>query len=808
MAFRVSARTVLELGSELISSDIIAFYELIKNAFDARSRSGADVYFRIALRRNEYLRIRERALGIAATVEVSEGLNRKEAAAARTKHVAELVESVRSKLDLSVAPETREQVMQTLASAGDIDEFVELLDGCYENFNSIEVADTGVGMSEVEVRDNFLTLGTPARKREVDKAIETGAGKVPLGEKGIGRLSTMRLGNRLHVETARVEDPNMTWLDIDWRAFEDLNALIEDIDIAPVKGPIKESAKWHGTRLVIKGVLEDWTEKRVRELADYDFARLLDPFRDPKNRSRIAIHWNDERIAIPWVDSSLIDNAHASLKGAYVVLKGEPTLTLSMVATKLGNFEHPSETDVLVLARPDLEALLAGADGTIPDTALTSVGNFDFEIYWYNRRYITSIESIGNQAAVRAALKKWSSVMLFRDGFRVFPYGEQADDWLSLDAIALGRTGYVLNKNQFVGHVRISRAGNPRLVDQTNREGLRETPESYVFREVLHDAVVERLWSFFKDVDRRYRNRAEDLGEIRKEVEVLEGRTKTALKKLRKIVPKEEIGVLTDVELAIDEFEELAKRAERRAEQVEADSKQMVQMAGVGLLVEMVAHELARSTESALTAIEGLHGKDLPSDVRSKLDTLRSEIKSVSKRLRVLDQASVPGRQRSEVFDLVKLIEDIKDGHSSQFARHHVGMRIKGPKAPVKVKLVKGMVVQILENLIANSVYWMKVRSTREASYQPEIEVRVELDPLTIHFSDNGRGIAPDHQERVFRAYWSLKESSKRRGLGLFIAASNATDLKGRLTLSDRRDKQTGRLHEFLLELPDTAIVT
>ena len=61
MVFRVNARTVLELGSELISSDIIAFYELIKNAFDAGSRTGADVRFLVALRRNDYLRIRDRA---------------------------------------------------------------------------------------------------------------------------------------------------------------------------------------------------------------------------------------------------------------------------------------------------------------------------------------------------------------------------------------------------------------------------------------------------------------------------------------------------------------------------------------------------------------------------------------------------------------------------------------------------------------------------------------------------------------------------------------------------------------------------
>jgi C4-dicarboxylate-specific signal transduction histidine kinase len=101
----------------------------------------------------------------------------------------------------------------------------------------------------------------------------------------------------------------------------------------------------------------------------------------------------------------------------------------------------------------------------------------------------------------------------------------------------------------------------------------------------------------------------------------------------------------------------------------------------------------------------------------------------------------------------------------------------------------------------------MKLRADREAGYRPAIDIRIETDPLTIRFSDNGRGIAPDHRERVFRAYWSLKEKSKRRGLGLFIAASNAADLKGRLTLSDKADKQTGRLHEFVLELPDAAVV-
>ena len=39
MTFNVNARVLLELGGELISSDAIALYELIKNAKDARSKN-------------------------------------------------------------------------------------------------------------------------------------------------------------------------------------------------------------------------------------------------------------------------------------------------------------------------------------------------------------------------------------------------------------------------------------------------------------------------------------------------------------------------------------------------------------------------------------------------------------------------------------------------------------------------------------------------------------------------------------------------------------------------------------------------
>ena len=803
MNFRVSARTVLELGSELISSDIIAFYELIKNAFDAGSKTGAEVRFHVVMRRNSYLRIRNDALKLIRTDEENEDEEE-----SWEDQRSDLLDRVIGKLAPVTASETVDEITNGLRRAADPSDFVNRLDRYYDDKNWIEIVDTGSGMSSSEITSNFLTLGTPARKREVEKILAAGGTKTPLGEKGIGRLSAMRLGHRLRVETARSEDAKVNVLDIDWRVFDSLDLMIEDVKIAPKVGPAKDKSNAHGTKLTISGLLEDWTEKRVREeFADYEFARLSNPFLDPKSRPRIALSWNGERMGIDWLNPVLTTNAHATLVGRYSTAAGEPKLVLDMVATRLGGgFEHPRETDTLTLTRVDLESLIQGSDDQIPEEALASVGDFDFAMYWFNRRLLTGMDGM-KQAEIRKLVKKWSSVMLFRDGLRVFPYGDPDDDWLGLDEVGLGRTGYVLNKNQFIGHVRISRSGNPQLVDQTNREGLRETPESNVMIEILKDAVTERLWSFFKDVDLRYRQKTELKKDLGKEIETLDKRAKNALNKIRRSVPKEDRGSLVELEQALQEFYDLSTKAQKRMEEIEADSRQMVHMAGVGLLVEMVAHELARSTESALASLEGLKKEDLPQDVKARIETLRAEIKSISKRLRVLDEASVPGRQQPETFDLVKMVEDLKDGHAPQFARHGIDMRIRKPKRPLRVKLVKGMLVQILENLISNSVYWMKIRSDRERAYEPMIDIQITADPLRITFSDNGRGIAPDHRERIFRAYWSLKEKTKRRGLGLFIAASNAEDLKGSLTLSENPDRATGRLHEFVLELPDSAVV-
>jgi signal transduction histidine kinase len=796
--FKISARTVLELGSELISSDTIAFYELIKNAFDAKSKNGVEIRFKIVLRRNSFLRINAKATSIAASESYKNGSHKEQ-----SETTAVLLDSLLSQLDPAAGPELVRAFRESVGTPKSVEIFLENLDTTYRSLNTIEIADTGSGMSLEELKKNYLVIGTPSRKREVDQAITAKSVKTPyLGEKGIGRLSAMRLGEHLKLETARHSDSLMNRLEIDWREFSNLDAMIEDVPVEAYTEGQKPNPIWSGTILTISDLSEDWTESRLKMYAEFDFARITDPFVDQKNKPRIAIIWNGSRINIPWMDKNLLEHAHAGFKGTYRIVDGEPVLRIKLEAFDLG-FPHPHEVDVTTLTLPDIEGAVIGVSEAFPVTALNTVGEFDFQAYWYNRQRLGRIDSIGDQRAVRELQKKWSGILLFRDGFRVFPYGDDDDDWLGLDRRAMGRSGYTLNKMQFVGRINITRTNNPQLLDQTNREGLRSTPEQQVFITLLQHVIQVLFWDFIKDVDRRHKQQPLDLGDVKSEVVKLESRAKVALNRVRKILPKGHEDAVDELQQAFVEFQDLAARAQQRIEEVEADGRQMVQMAGVGLMVEVVAHELARASESALEAIEALRGKEMPPEVRSKLDTLRTEMKSVSKRLSVLDQLSVSGRQRSEVFDLGELIQEIEIGHAAQFRRHGVKFNFKPPSPPVRIRLVKGMLIQIFENLISNSMYWMEMRASRESRYIPTISIQIEADPVVIHFSDNGRGIAIENQEKVFRPFWSLKEKSKRRGLGLYIARENATYMGGRLALSSKVDSDTKRLHEFVIELPE-----
>ena len=796
--FKVSARTVLELGSELISSDAIAFYELIKNGVDAGTKDGVTIKFKVVLARRDYLELRHTVNRLR---KMPDNGNHAEDEFDFEEALAELLDETRARL-FSDAGKLYDRAIEFLENIDDLDEYDAALEEI-DALNQVTVSDTGSGMSLEQLETVFLVLGTKSRKEEVDTAFEDGVSEAPyLGEKGIGRLSAMRLGDRLTVRTAREEDETFNILDIDWTDFEDPQKMIEDVTIEPRVGGEKPQPDYSGTDIRVRRLKANWDRNRVERLAVDDFSLLANPIGKSK-RHRIAIFWNGERINFARLDKNFLSHAHATLKGEYKIRDGSPELMLRMELVNLG-FEHPVEHQIETLKFDDLLAALVGLrqkrsrenKRDVNAAALTDVGPFNFELYWFNRATLRKGRSTGDYQALRKLLDQWMGVRLYRDGFRVYPYGTEDDDWLELDRTALRAKGYALNRIQFVGQVDIGRFSNPHLIDQTNREGLRHTPEEAVLKEAIQLAV-DRLRDEMKRVENAFKKNKPRVPTDPTRTKALEQRMKKAIRALARSADEDQREIVAEFEEMREEFSRYAAEARERILELEQDTDQMVAMAGVGLMVEVVAHELARSAEDALDTLNKLQRKNVPEEVRSRLESLRASMKAISKRLRILDPLSVSGRQRKEAFELDELVRDLLSAHEAQFDRHHVKLETHFPDRPVALKAVKGMVAQVIENLVSNSVYWMDIERERKLGFKPLLTIAVEDNPPRVRVTDNGPGISPEYAERVFDLFFSLKDKSRRRGLGLFIAREAAEHNGGALVIDTEIVNREGRYTTF-----------
>lgn len=788
--FKVTARTILELGSELISSDAIAFYELIKNGIDAGSTSGVTIKFDIVLGRRDFQESKSQVL---EAIESEGNID--------VPSLDELKHRIIARL-CTEAGEKWEKSKSLLEDAITLKDLLSALDSVDE-FNSITISDTGSGMSLSELDSVFLVIGTSSRKTEIDSAIADGKSRSPfLGEKGIGRLSAMRLGDHLSVKTCRSGDACYSLIDIDWSEFDDASKMIEDIDVKPRRGGEKDDPEFSGTDITIRKLNSDWREKRVDRLAIDEFSLLVNPLSKSANQ-RIAVFWNGKRVHIRRLESDFLSHANAKMQGKYRSGPNGPELQLKIQLDNIG-FEHPREISFEVATADILYGALVGPKAKrkrmnkrdIDYSALGRVGSFDFELFWFNRSVLRKGRSTGDYQALRNLLDQWMGVRLYRDDFRVYPYGSEHDDWLELDKTALASKGYALNRIQLVGQVEIGRIQNPRLIDQTNREGLRQTPEEAVLKETIQFAV-ERLRDEMNRITKEQKKVTAAFEPDTAKTIDLEKRMKNAIQAIGKVVSSEHRDAVQELELMREEFARYAAQARERIADMEKDAEEMISMAGVGLMVEVVAHELTRSAEDALDVLNSLKRKTVPEEIRRRLESLRASMTSISKRLRILDPLSVTGRQRKERFNLNELLSDILEAHEAQFERHNVSLEVFVPDRSVQVSAVKGMVVQVLENLISNSIYWLEIEKQRKMSFKPELKISIEENPVRIFFSDNGPGISAQYKDRIFDLFFSLKDKSHRRGLGLYIAKEAAEYNGGSLMLDEESVNDEGRFSAF-----------
>ena len=782
MSFKFAARTILELGKELISSDEVALYELIKNAIDAGSTR----------------------VGVSATITLPSSAYR-EAVARMREEGAEpqaVVDYLERRL---INPDRAESktFMSDLRPLSRQSEFLERLESQYNNLNYIEVRDTGQGMSLEDLSDVFLRIGTPSRHNE------NKAGVKKLGDKGIGRLSAMRLGDRLEVKTCRRDDLYWNLLDIDWTLFShDRDVDADAVHIEPEIGDEKTRAETQGTIVRIRALQGDWDIGRFTDIMQGSIARMVDPFDFGSANRRILARHNGTRIQVPSIPRELLRAAHATchvdfrMDGDTPVLKGVIDYRYRERQSRI----DARGAEVYSLAQESVRRRAKRGHAAfklmpVRPSAFKLLGAFSCDLYWYNRRVVTAVEGLTTKVPdTRREISNWSGgPMLYRHGFRILPYGDPKDDWLALDETAFGVKGFKLNRQQVIGRVCLN-SSHDALREQTSREGLVTADTFNALRKVLLWVVHTEFRALINEADdlERLTQRAAEYDTAG--ISSAQRRVERDLAALRERVgdgASAEMGRLAQsVGTLSERSQRLLDRLSSVIEESTEEREKFVYLAGIGLMTEFIFHELERAVSYTLEVISRGAVK------RISIESLAEQLNTLHKRIASFDEMTTEKRQTKVRFDVIELVQRVLDSHIGEMERHGIELDYDRPRLPLRIRAVRGMVIQIVENLVVNATYWLKQQKQFEPDFRPFLKVCANAETKRLSFEDNGPGVALERCERIFQPFVTTKPTGDGRGLGLYIAREMAQYHRWHLMMDAEADRvREGRINTFVLDM-------
>ena len=357
-------------------------------------------------------------------------------------------------------------------------------EGFDENFgqtaaSKIIIEDNGFGMTQDIIENHWVNPATPSKLIGKQKKNTTPKGRVIQGEKGIGRFALLKLGRKIDITTRAKGRSNELELTLDVSAFtpdfipkggkpmflDELQVVLRDV--SPAKKIRAETVKLgarrlkrlpQGTRIEISHLTSTWSAAKV-EMIFNDMARLQSIFL-PEVKAKqlsagfeLAIYRDDvyQEFATDYrdqLDRLVHQNSVLQIENG----RFDPV-------TRTISFDMGKEHRKFSLDDPELKGLKVYRDYLTRGGASQSLGQktgaFDFAFYVFD--FSTDAKGKFELDKDERKLIKEHRVYLYRDGIRVYPYGDKDDDWLGTDMTrGLIRASAFLSNDQVVGYVNIS----------------------------------------------------------------------------------------------------------------------------------------------------------------------------------------------------------------------------------------------------------------------------------------------------------------------------------------------------------------
>ena len=638
----------------------------------------------------------------------------------------------------------------------------------------IVVRDDGSGMTPETVQKSWMNPATPIKFMAKKKGqwLTPERNRVIQGEKGIGRFAVLKLAQKISL-TTRVRGADIetvVWLDFT-RFDEDFvleggkekEIFLDEITIDwGNRKPEALVGDSHGTIIEMEVLKGAWNERMIRDLCQ-DVVNLTDPVsrltrKEATDSFEITVVCNGQERVIAHTEEETLkalieDKAVLAITGRFLSEKctfrfdkgsGDEELSLydeRVMGLWIWRQRYASEKEKLRAAKK--QAYICG--------------NFAFHFYIFD--FARGIE--GRYLLTQADKNRLKDhrIYLYRDGVRVYPYGNPDDDWLNIDiSRGTGRAGDFFSNDQVIGWIDITHKENPDLRDKTNREGLIETggaADDFMF-------LIGTFLSYIKQSPFQLYQMKQQRKNIAKSVR--EGvvadqliKLKITLEKAGQTAPAKEVSKIREV------YDRERMFLTRRAEMTE-------DLAGVGLAVEMASHDIMLLIGRAQNIGINLARYARPAsieEVREQADMLVGVLHQIVVGMQDVQTLFRSSRRRRKVLKVEPILDKIHGIYSTLLKKHNITFHksVVGT-SPLVANTTDGVVMQLLINLFDNAAYWLE---TNVPPAPREIHVTLDGDVGELLFADSGPGVDPDDRPYIFEAFFSGK-GQKGRGLGLYIA--------------------------------------
>lgn len=686
----------------------------------------------------------------------------------------------------------------------------------------IIIEDDGSGMTKEQIEMGWLrpasTLKTNVKerlKKEREKAIrenkldifekylqlvkEENKGRIPLGEKGVGRFASHRLGRNLIIKT-KVKENNYEYiLKINWDDFNILDGSHKNLDDIKVvltrQAPSRDyGEKNSGTQLIIYGGREGFelTENEIREI-NSTIQKLNTPNPNPaaKNQSFKATF---SCLQVNGLSETPIYNSREDqVFRIYGIVDTDGGFEYDYFFTPpysdripLNGFESTNQK--IDLRKHNKKYFLKVIDGKRLWRKPTC-GSFYIHIdIWYRDR--PWVEKSDDDFLKH--LKEYGGISIYRDGINVYPAEWGAKyDWLELRQRQISQARRI-SYYHMLGNVEIEQTNNISLIDQTNREGMIINSAFLDLKELVK-AVV-----YFVELD--YMGKREELdkltGGLIREPRILNDFSKQSAKLISNIHDKydviadpymllEELGNISDRKGKLVELAKSSKNLQRNLDAMTQVQDMLTEQAGFGLGIAVALHEINKIASNFYYGIlevikKNQFDKIKFEDLKNASEALGSELKRISP-LRALRNEKETTFKISESIDYVKSIFEWQfDKYSIQFSYNK--------EQDFEITTRYGAVNQVLTNLIDNSCYWLDDPDISDR----KIKIVLNAKDRTVIVADSGPGLADSILPYLFQPGYSLKEPQS--GLGLYVCKHYMNQMKkrGDIYLVKDRDREAG----------------